>query len=541
MDDFRRPRRIVKRPHAVEGFVASRSADSATMRPRFAGNYQPSTQPTAHFSHNSGFVGAQHPISMSADPKAPIDDVRGRRLRRRQKHKVKAKRSPIKRFLRAAFILLIVSTLAIGGTAGYYFFKTKSVFQGGGSAPALAKNVDPVKLKGEGDGRINVVLFGIGGEGHDGAYLTDTIVIVSIDPVQNEAAMMSIPRDLWVKQESGGYTKINAIYAFERERVFARTKDKDAANKAAAAAAQKVLTTVTGIPMNYFMTVDFSGFEKAIDTVGGLDMTVPKELAVSERLWDEATRKNYFLNVQAGQQHFDGKRALYYARSRHTSPRGDFDRAERQRQVILALKEKVQSAGTYANPVKVTQLLSAFGDHVRTDLTINEMMRLYDIGKSITPDKVASVGLADPPQSLVRNGTVDSLSVVIPSAGVGNYDDIRAFVRNNLKDAFLKKENASVLVLNGTSIDGLAGRKSTELKSYGYNVISAASAPTKTYTKSVIVDMRGGAKKYTKNYLEKRFGVTATTSMPDPAITPGDADFVIILGTDANAATNTSQ
>ena len=100
--------------------------------------------------------------------------------------------------------------------------------------------------------------------------------------------------------------------------------------------------------------------------------------------------------------------------------------------------------------------------------------------------------------------------------------------------AFIKKENASILVLNGTSIDGLAGKKSTELKSFGYNVVGTASAPTKTYTKTVLVDMRSGAKKYTQNYLEKRFGITAVTALPDPAIVPGTADFVILLGTDAN-------
>lgn len=542
MDDFKRSRRIVKRPHAVDGFVPSRQSAGFDARNHFTAGHQPAAAPqhVAHYAQAGGFASAQHPVGLGADTKAPIDEPGGRRARRkRNRVKSKAKRSVFKRVLRGAFVMLILSVILIGGYAGYGFIKARQVFKGGGGAAALEKNVDPVKLKGEGDGRINVTLFGIGGEGHDGAYLTDTIMIVSIDPVQNEAAMLSIPRDLWVKQDSGGYTKINAIYAYERERVLARTKDKDAANKAAAAATQKVLTNVTGIPMNYFVTVDFNGFEKAVDTIGGLDLTVSEQLAVTETLWDHATRKNYYLNVKpGGPQHFDGKRALYYSRSRHTSARGDFDRAERQRQVIMAFKDKVQAAGTYANPVKVTQLLSAFGDHVRTDLSINELMRLYDVGKGINPDKIVSVGLADKPQQLVRTDNIDGLSVVVPSAGVGNYDDIRAFVRNSLKDAFIKNENASILVLNGTAVDGLAGRKSSELKSFGYNVVGAASAPTKSYTKTVIVDMRNGAKKYTRNYLEKRFGVSAVGSSPDPAIVPGNADFVIILGTDAAAATN---
>jgi hypothetical protein len=89
-----------------------------------------------------------------------------------------------------------------------------------------------------------------------------------------------------------------------------------------------------------------------------------------------------------------------------------------------------------------------------------------------------------------------------------------------------------VAVFNGTTTGGLATTKADELKSYGYTIGTVDNAPTKNYTKTVVVDLRNGSKKYTKNYLEKRFGVTAVTSLPDPTIPASNADFVIILGSD---------
>jgi hypothetical protein len=121
---------------------------------------------------------------------------------------------------------------------------------------------------------------------------------------------------------------------------------------------------------------------------------------------------------------------------------------------------------------------------------------------------------------------------VVPAAGRENFKDIQAYLRNVLKDSFIRDENASVAVYNGTLSPGLAGTKAEELKTYGYNITAVANPPTKDYTKTVIVDMRGGNKRYTRNYLEKRFNVSAVNALPDATIQPGTADFVIILGSD---------
>ena len=176
--------------------------------------------------------------------------------------------------------------------------------------------------------------------------------------------------------------------------------------------------------------------------------------------------------------------------------------------------------------------MSAFGDHVSTDMSISDGIRLLKLTKNIDMSKVTSIDLAQPDKPLVSTGMAGGLSIVQPTAGIGNYDEINAFVRNKLRDGYIASENANITVLNGTELAGLAAKKGDELKSYGYNVGTVGDAPTHAYTKTIIVDRTNGKGKYTRHYLEKRFGVTATTKIPDTSIQPGQAGFIIILGQD---------
>lgn len=431
----------------------------------------------------------------------------------------------------AAFITII---LLIGGflvLKGY--INLNKVLKGGGGAAALQSDVDPSKLKGEGDGRVNVLLLGRGGEGHDGADLTDTIIVASIDPVAKEAALVSIPRDLYVPVTNQGSMKINAVFATGKEASLRKAnkqtnETKKQAEEAGFTLLEKTIEKNLGLPIHYRTIIDFQGFQQAVDTVGGVTVNAPAAVTETMRI----NGKNYKLDVKPGVQQMDGFKALAYSRSRHTSPRGDFDRAERQRLVIIALKEKIMSAGTYSNPAKISSLLDTFGNRVETNFSPQDLSRLYQLGKEIPQSKMASIGLADPPNNYVVTDMIGGQSVVVPRAGNGNFKEIQAYLRNTLRDSFIKNENASVMVLNGTTTPGLATTKSDELKSFGYNVTDVSNAPTKDYTKTTIVDMRSGSKKYTKSYLEKRFNVSSVTALPDATIQPGTADFVIILGSD---------
>lgn len=547
MNNFRKdPRRNPRQ--AIDGILNAPSRPQLSGRPfnRRALNgdtFRTSPRTVGDFKRPEGYHVANNPVStQAARPLArtaedsdnssmlhmTLPGGSRRKERKAAKHHGRDWRKIRKYSLRGGLVVLGLFLL-LGGflfTKGY--FNLNKVFKGGGNAAALNSNVDPSRLKGEGDGRVNILLLGRGGEGHDGADLTDTILLASIDPVNNKAGLVSIPRDMWVTTSSGS-SKINSIFAYAKQRAQRNGSNKEAAEEAGVKAIQEEVKEILGIPVHYYSMVDFAAFKEAVDTVGGVDINVTEETAVTERLWDPMTRKQYYLNVKPGLQHFDGQRALFYARSRHTSPRGDFDRAERQRLMIQALSKKITSAGTYANPVKVSQLMDSFGNHVSTDLSIDDAMRLMEIGKKIG-GSFESIDLAKPDKPLVRTGMISGQSVVMPVAGPTDYSEIQAYVRSKLKDGYIVKENANITVLNGTVSPGLAGEKADQLRSYGYNVGTVADAPTSDYDKTVIVDLTKGKKPYTKNYLEKRFGVKVTAKLPDSTIVPGTASFVIILG-----------
>lgn len=449
----------------------------------------------------------------------------------------KAPLSKKKKILRIVAVFVLILLIITGVLFAKGYLTLRKVLPGGGGAAALQQNVDPSVLRGEGDGRVNILMLGRGGEGHEGADLTDTIIIASIDPLAKEAALVSIPRDLWVPVDGSGSMKINSVFytgkAAYTSQNYALSDDvKKKAEEEGFKLLEKTLEQQLGLPIHYHVMIDFEGFEQAINTVGGIQVNAPKAVYDNMRI----DGQQYVLDIKPGVQQMDGFTALAYSRSRYTSARGDFDRAERQRLIITALKDKILSAGTFSNPQKLSQLMDNFGDHVITNFSIADLQRLYQLSQEIPSNKISSVGLSDPPNNFVTTSNIGGASVVIPTAGVGNYKDIQYFLRNALKDSYLKNESATIMVLNGTNRTGFATEKGEELKSYGYTVSEVGNAPTKNYPTTVIVDMRNGKKKYTKSYLEKRFGVTAVAALPDPAIVPGTADFVIILGSDQAAS-----
>jgi polyisoprenyl-teichoic acid--peptidoglycan teichoic acid transferase len=446
-----------------------------------------------------------------------------RRDKRRLSSGIKQRRSGWQKAKR-----VFIGTSAVAMVVAVYFVAKiyivqKNIFRGGGNAPALAQNVEVSSLKGEGDGRVNILLLGIGGPGHDAPDLSDTIVVVSIDPVNNQTALLSIPRDLWVEIPGYGSQKINAAFSYGKQN--SKSKNIAGATKDGIELAEKTLEPILGIPIHYHAVVDFTAFKQSVDAVGGVAVNVPEELYDPTIAWEN----NYNpVIAQAGVQSFNGNRALLYAKSRQTS--SDFARGERQRLLLVALKEKILSAGTFSNPLKISQLLDSLGDNVYTDFSSGDFGRLYEIAGKIPSTSIFSLDLVTPPHNYLTTGPVNGLSAVLPKAGLFEYDEVKNYVRNALKDGFISSENAQVVVLNGTSITGLATLKSNELKSYGYNVTNIGDTPTEDYQKTLVIDVTK-YKKYTKNYLEQRFKVTASASLP-VGIEAGTADFVIILGAD---------
>ncbi len=428
---------------------------------------------------------------------------------------------------RTGMTVVIAAVLAASLLFAKGYVKLHKVFKGGSTAVALQAHVDPSMLKGEGDGRINILLLGKGGPGHDGPDLTDTMLLASIDPVNNTMSLLSVPRDLWVTPADGASSKINAVYANAKYRALARNShDTEGAETAGISATEQTVSQVLGIPIQYYGMLDFTAFKQAVDAVGGVTINVPSDLIDPTMAWENNWNP---VLARQGVQTFNGTQALLYVRSRHGSTRGDFDRTERQRLLITALAQKVLTAGTYTNPLKLSQLMSAFGDHTSTDMSTTDAGRLMTIMKRIGSSKLSSIGLADPPNNYVVTGNYAGQSIVEPVAGLENYAAIRSYVRNMLKDGYLIKENANITVLNGSTNANAALDEAATLKSYGYIVGIVGDAPAHNYAKTTLVDLAKGQDPYTKHYLEQRLGVTATTKLP-VNIQTGSAQFVIIVG-----------
>ncbi|MEM6997629.1 MAG: LCP family protein [Patescibacteria group bacterium] len=410
--------------------------------------------------------------------------------------------------------------------AGYFVTKgyltSRSIFNGtSDGAVALNRGVDPSLVNKEGDGRINVLMLGKGGDSHDGGELTDSIVVVSIDPFANSASLLSLPRDLYVDAPGLWSMKINSVYQTQKNKTFDEGGNNTEAEQAGLSKISETVESIIGIPVHYYSMFDFNAVERVVDTIGGL------QINVEERLFD-STFSGYRLNVYPGEQVFDGQKTLFYVRSRYTSPRGDFDRSKRQREVLLALKEQVFSVENFANPVRANEMLNILGDSLQTNMSLNEAFLLYDVVRQVETSSIGSLGLDQDPQ-LVTTGFVGDQSVVIPVEGRNTYAAIQSHVRNVLKDGFLASENATVTVLNGSGLTGYAGRVASELESYGYNVITVQDAPTQDYLGTVIINQAQN-KPYTERYLEQRFEVTSTSSVSSLDSGNHGSDFVIIVG-----------
>lgn len=546
MDNFRRSKRNVNTGN-IDGMIRGRMRGSVQNSPKqktkktFSESVARPEARIGNFGRKEGFI-ARKTAPIKPDGRAlgrqrsttPIDMSIDEPKKTRRKTK---KQRNWKTIFRRTALGAILLTLLIGGYLGAKgYLRARQVFQGGGESIVSSCDPDPSTLKKEGDGRINFLILGKGGpEQTDGPDLTDTIILASLDPCNKQAGLLSIPRDLVVKMDSGESTKINAVYALTKMSAKSNGKTNEEAEKAGLDAIEKSVENIVGIKIDRYVMLDFTAFEQAINAVGGININVKKPVVEQMKL----KGKQYYLNVPKGNQQFDGLKALAYSRSRYTSSRGDFDRSERQREIIIALKEKVFTVGTFSNPVKISQLIDAFGSRVRTNISgTDEIKKLYDVGKDISGSNIKSLSMVDEPNVLIGSGSA-SLglgSIQVPTEGLFKYDAIRTFVRTSFIDGFILRENPGIVVLNGTNIGGIAKTQSALLKSYGYNIIKTGDAPNKNTPNTIIVDLKKKDNKYTKRYLELRYKTTTTTELPAGITPPENADFVIIVG--QNEASN---
>ena len=331
-----------------------------------------------------------------------------------------------------------------------------------GATPAPAEIVLP---DWQGKERVNILLLGIDQrQSEQGPWRTDTMILVSIDPATKSAGMLSLPRDLWVP-----------IPGFEESRINNAHFYGDAFNYPGGgpALAKKTMQYNLGIPVHYYVRLNFTAFEKLVDLIGGIDVQVERTIDDPEYPEFDGFGFDPF-HIDAGLQHMDGKIALKYARSRHDDPLGDFGRARRQQQVMLAIRDKVLKANMIPQLLpRAGEIASTLGDAIQTDLSVQQVLELAKLGSQIDSTRIKQ-GIIDQTVTLPYE-TPDKDQVLVPLR-----DEIRKLVRDVLLtsppvasasgSALTPEPPANIIVQNGTVTAGLAGQTATALKAQGFSV-----------------------------------------------------------------------
>lgn len=387
-------------------------------------------------------------------------------------------------------------------------------------------------LAGEAEDRINILLTGMGGAGHPGPYLTDTMILASIRPSDRKLTLLSLPRDLSLPFPGEGWRKINALNAYAEA-----TEAGTGARKTAEA-----LSRALDTPIHYYIRADFAGFEQLIDELNGIKIYVDNSFI--DRQFPDSNYGYRTVSFSKGWQKMDGATALAYVRSRHgtNGESSDFARSQRQQKVIKAVKDNALSLTTFMNIRKIGALLDIYQKNISTNLEPWEIYRLIRLERDITDANITTLVLDNHPSSPLYNKIVNGAYMLLPKDE--SLEQLKGIVANIFTDMdeFKRREQVVIDVRNGTFIEGLAARTSERLRQQGYTVANIGNAPKKDYEKTVIYDLTQGQKPNVLEVLRADLRANVTTTLPawlESADEQGNpnalTDFIIILGTDQRA------
>lgn len=470
----------------------------------------------------------------------------------RSTHTVKPKRPRRPRLLLvilgAVFILLAGAASASAGFLGMRQAALGWVGGAGGLGPnlvagsatpavnALGTPIPPVPGSGspaqvvelaewDGAGRVTVLLLGLDfrdWEDQTEASRSDTMILLTLDPQTRTAGMLSIPRDLWVAIPGFKHGKINTAYYLG---------DAYKLPGGGPALAVKTVEQFLGVPINYYAQIDFAAFVRFIDEIGGVKIDVPAPIKIDLLGSGHRTIKN----LKAGKQVLPGDYALAYARNRKTE-NGDFDRAFRQQQVIMGIRNQILDFKMLPSLVaKAPTLYAELASGVHTNLQLDEVIQLALLAEKV-PEENIKRGIINK-DNVVFGESPDGLSILVPLP-----DDI-----HNLRDEIfasnsslgpqapgsaverMKAEGARVAIYNGSGDPSLAGRAAEYLRSQGMNVVQVGDAG-QPYAATTILDHSGSP--YALAYLIERFGIAPARIgiefQPNASV-----DVELFLGSDA--------
>jgi len=377
----------------------------------------------------------------------------------------------------------------------------------------------------DGASRVTVLVMGLDyndWRGGDGPPRTDTMILLTLDPLSQTAGMLSIPRDLWVSIPGFEYGKINTAYQLGE------------AYKLPGGGPGLAMDTVEhliGVPIDYYAQIDFTAFVRFIDEIGGVKVKVPKKIKID--IYDDPLGK---IVIQRGTQTFTGEYALAYARAR-TTEGSDFDRAQRQQQVILGIRTRMLEFDLLPELIsKAPTLYEELSSGIHTNMGLNEALQLAWLAQQIPTEKIYSgiigseqVNFGKSPDDLdILKPLPDQIRILRDQIFAPGDAISPAAVGAEPLDLMLA-ENANLRILNGTFVQGAASQTSEYLQGLGATVVNVNDASEKPYAYTFIYDHTGNP--YTVKYLVdlmeiSKFRVHSRFS------TEEEYDVTIIIGED---------
>ncbi len=347
-----------------------------------------------------------------------------------------------------------------------------------------------------GTDRVNILLLGIDRRAEEPADTTrtDTMMVISVDPVAHSAVMLSFPRDLWVNIPGYGEQRINVAHSIGGPNLAARTIEAN-----------------FGMPMHYWARIDFDGFRKIVNTLDGVLIDVERPIKDDE--YPTADYGYQRVYIPPGPQVMDGETALIYARSRHSE--SDFGRAHRQQRVLLAMRERALQFNILP---KLPQLYTEANEAVFSNMELADMLSLAGLANELDSGRVSSV-VFDTNYATPFEGEAGQ-QLLQPNYGAIAYVIARV-------NAGLEPEPARLEILNGSEVEGLAARTGDLLASWGFEIVSIAPADRTDYQGTQIVVL--GNRLQSAERLAEALGLPPDAVRSEP--TPGSyADLRIIVG-----------
>ena len=351
-------------------------------------------------------------------------------------------------------------------------------------------------------------------------YRSDTMILLTIDPIGKTAGMLSVPRDLWVPIPGFSTNRINTAY---------RNGEIYEYPGGGPALAVQTVEYNLGVHIHHYVTINYDGFIEAVDLIGGIEIDVPE--TINDPKYPDRCYGYDPFYIEEGQHTLDGETTLKYARTRATFG-ADIDRAGRQQAVLMAAWDRVLEQNITLLG-RAPELWQAFEDNVTTDMTYQEAVGLALLAMEIPTENIHKAVID---YNYVRDYTApDGAQVLVPIREKIRdlrdefFADSPAPVGDEDWGALMPGEAARVLLLNGTWTAGLAGDTATYLESLGFTIAGVDDADEKNQNATEIIDYRG--KTATVNYLAEVMNVPSTNIFGGTDASE-DYDVKIILGTD---------